>query len=180
MSLLNRMELLRGNQFLLGYHQLYNALGDFVMSRKTTMKQMKVRTRTMTPGWQGGWDYFIVPREEKRFGRDKYQVRCANEWVYGPWRARSVVSAHLSHASNMRWCLGEHEATAKAGRMVHWKSRCLQAASSEMAISDCPRPQRVDINPTMYQTTKLNCVALTAANDITRCDPITAELVSHC
>jgi hypothetical protein len=32
----------------------------------------------------------------------------------------------------------------------------------------------------MYQTTKLNCVALSAANVITRCDPTTAELGSQC
>jgi hypothetical protein len=34
--------------------------------------------------------------------------------------------------------------------------------------------------PIIYQSTKLNCVALSAANVITRCDPRTAELVSQC
>jgi hypothetical protein len=32
----------------------------------------------------------------------------------------------------------------------------------------------------MYHNTKRNCVALSAANVITRCDPRTAELVSQC
>jgi hypothetical protein len=34
--------------------------------------------------------------------------------------------------------------------------------------------------PIMYQSTKLNRVALSSTNVITRCDPTTAELVSQC